>query len=128
MKYVIAAAILSMPALALAQQASTKSMNIENSPTARTKSTTTITANVTNRSRKDATKGVIVFDNEFGSCTATFGLIHKQGGSASGSCVLDGYALTAKVAFDAADNTHWVGLAGDGNAFDTIDIGLNDTK
>jgi hypothetical protein len=146
MRMSIAACMLFIPSLAPAQQAdksmdlrnsvtvgqaqpqAKKSMNLPNSPSARVRSSTTITANVTNRSRKDATNGTVVFDNEYASCSVGFGAIHAQGGSASGSCILDGYALTAKAAFNAADGTHWVGIAGDGQAFDTIDINLNDPR
>jgi hypothetical protein len=58
----------------------------------------------------------------------TFETDSKQGGSASGTCVLDGYALTAKVGFKAADGTVWAGIAGDGTAFDTFNVNLNDPK
>jgi hypothetical protein len=90
------------------------SLDIPNTPTTRPSSSVTITANVVNRSRKDVTSGTVVFDNEYGSCTASFGAIQKLGGSASASCTLDGYALTAKAVFYAADGTQWAGIAGNG--------------
>ncbi len=111
----------------MAEPARKKSMDVQNSGKARVTSSTTMTANVTNRSRKDTLAGgAVVFDNEYASCVVTFGAIAKLGGSASGTCVLDGYALTAKVGFKAADGTVWAGIAGDGTAFDAIDINLND--
>jgi hypothetical protein len=128
MRIQIAAAILLISTAALAQQAGKRSLDLQNSPIAKAKPRVTVTANVTNRSKTDVTNGTVVFDNNDASCTVTFGLIHSQGGSTSGSCDLDGFALTAKAVFYAANNTQWVGIAGDGNAFDSIDINLNDPK
>jgi hypothetical protein len=128
MRIRIAAVVVLISTAAVAQQVSKKSLDLQNAPSARAKSNVTITANVNNRSRTDATNGTVVFDNEYASCTVSFGAIHSQGGSASGSCDLDGYALTVKAVFNAANGTQWVGIAGNGQAFDTIDMNLNDPK
>ena len=72
----IATVILLLPTIAVAQQASTQSMDLQNSPSARVKSSVTITANVTNRSRTAAPDGTVVIDNAYASCTPTFGNIH----------------------------------------------------
>lgn len=128
MKRMIKALMAVVFACFAATSAYAVSLDISNSLSVRSKSSVTITANVVNRSRKDVTYGTVVFDNEYGSCTAQVGAIHKLGGSASVSCTLDGFALTAKVAFYAADGTQWVGYAGNGTAFNAIDINLNDPK
>ncbi|AZG79130.1 hypothetical protein IYX23_05860 [Methylocystis sp. L43] len=122
---VAAGVVATAPTLVMAQQTS---LQLENAPGARPKSSVTVTANVVNRSRTDSTGGTVVFDNEYSQCTVTFGPIRALGGSASGSCVLDGYALMAKSQFNAANGTHWVGWAGNGQAFSVIDINLNDAK
>jgi hypothetical protein len=103
-------------------------IDLFNSPSTKVADTETITANVVNRSRKDVTNGAVVFDNASASCTVTFGAIRSGGGQASGSCSLNGLALTAKAAFAAADGSKWVGIAGDGTEFNVIDINLNDDK
>lgn len=106
----------------------TKSMDLKNAPSAKVKSSVTVTANVTNRSRTDCDSGSVTFDNNDDSCTVNFGSIRSLGGSASGSCTLDGYALVAKAQFKGSDGTVWGGIAGDGTAFEAIDINLNDPK
>ena len=119
--------LLASAGVALAQQA-TKSLELQNEPGTRVKSSVTMTANVTNKSRTAVKDGAVSFDNNYGVCVVNFGAISPQGGTASGTCVLDGYALAAKVAFNGVDGTVWGGLAGDGTAFDFIDINLNDHK
>ncbi|MER9029629.1 hypothetical protein [Mesorhizobium sp. M0674] len=124
--YLLAITVIStLTSVALAKD---KSIELDNQPTARTKSSVTMTANVTNKSRTAVKDGAVSFDNEWGVCVASFGAIAANGGTATSTCVLDGYALAAKVAFNGADGTGWFGLAGDGTAFEDISINLNDHK
>ena len=59
---VAAGVVATAPTLVMAQQTS---LQLENAPGARPKSSVTVTANVVNRSRTDSTGGTVVFDNEY---------------------------------------------------------------
>ena len=118
-------AIASIAGMAYAKN---KTLDIPISPGAAPMTARTMTANVVNRSKTDVVSGAVTFDNNTNQCLATFGAIRNQGGSATSSCTLNGAALLVKAAFRGADGSTWVGVAGDGTEFDTIDINLNDQK
>jgi hypothetical protein len=105
-------------------------MQLRNAPRKdkKTAETEAMTANVTNDSSKDVHSGMAAFHTAYDSQTVPFGYIGARGGTATGTCYLNSFAVTCIVHFTASDGSTWSGIAGDGSEFDTIDIGLDNPK
>ena len=116
------------PGVVFGQKPAAKTLVLQNQSAARGQFVFAITVNVTNKSRTAVTGGTILFDDGYADCDVDFGAIAANGGTASGTCNLDSAVLVAKVAFNAANNTAWFGVTGDGQPFDHIDVTLGDPK
>jgi hypothetical protein len=104
-----------------------KSLELFNAPRPLALDTEVMTANVTNISRTDVRSGTVTFQNANDSQMVSFGSI-AHGGRSTGSCYLNGLALTCIAHFTGSDGSTWGGIAGDGTEFNSIDVNLNDHK